>query len=151
MKSSTKNNLFFSVILLICMFALTLLRINLFNTTASNTLGAVYFTIYFVVFPCLSGVMLKVVVNNVKSALIITSLCMVIWSVGDAVFRGNRFFSELLLKVIIIQIIMFLYFIVFTIIKSEKKVFSIILISISFLILVLVFWGGQLLFLELAR
>ena len=150
MKSSIKNNLFFSVILLICMFALTLLSTRLPDLN-SNSLLAVFFTLYFVIFPCLSGIMLKVVVNNVKSALIIISLCVIRWSVGNTAFSETQpFFLELLINMIIIPITMFFYFIAYLVINSKKKVVSKILASISSLVLALVFWGGTMLFLELA-
>lgn len=140
-----------SLLHIVCMFAISLINVFLVNKDTPIELTSLYMTLYFVIFPCICGATLKIFVNNIKIALIITTVCLIIWSAGDAMLRQSRFFAELLINAIVFPIIFLAYFITFSILKKEKKKASIAFAILYALIFSFIFWCGNYFIMSFAK
>lgn len=141
--------IFSSIALLVCMFLFSLLTQHFIAIGASDQMWALIAALYLIVFPCITGALLKVTVNNKKPAMIIISLCIVIWSAGEAVIWGENLILQLLLKALFFPITMLFYYITFLTLKREKKRASIAIAGALTLLAAFVLWCGVLLFLSL--
>lgn len=148
---SSKRNVVFSITLLAFLFLLSVIKNYNAGTEASARIGALRMTVYFIILPCVSGVLLKVIVNDKKSAIIITAICMVLWAAGNALIWGGKFAVELLIALIVFPLIMLFYFMTFLTVTSKKKKVSIIIAIISALILTVAFWWGNAVILTFAK
>lgn len=146
-----KKNVIFSVILISCMFLMSLINSYLASIELSNKLLALILTLFFVIFPFLLGILLKLIVNNKHSALLIIILSTTISSIGDVIFLGESFIIELLSKVLVIPTTMIYYYITFSIIQRQNKVVPIIISIILSFFIAFGFWWSNLLFLTLAK
>ena len=131
------------------MFLFSLLTHHLIGIGASDEIWALTAVLYLIVLPCITGALLKVTVNNKIPAMIITALCIAVWSAGAAVFREERFVFHLLIKAVIFPMIMLFYYITFVIAKKEKKAASIAIAGALTLLAAFVLWIGVLFFLSL--
>lgn len=138
-----------SVSLLALVSLLWLMVYNMRNRGSPDELWAFVAAVYFVLFPCISGVMLKLTVNDRKLAILVLSVCLLLWSTGSAVFLKEKFVWELLLGLVVFPIIMLFYFFAYLIVKREKKTSAIVVMIVSTLGTAFIIWLGVLFFLSL--
>lgn len=145
------KNVLFSIILITCSILLSFLNNYFTNIELSNKIWSLILTLYFIALPALLGIMLKVIVNNKKHAVIIISLCTAISLICDAVILGEKIVLGLLTRAIPFLITMIYYFIAFSIINRRKKANAVTITIILTLLAALTFWWCNLLFLTNAK
>ena len=148
---TSKKNIIFTLILLAFLFLLSLISYHAAGKDLSEGIRALIMTLFFVIVPGLSGVLLKVIINDRKNAVIITAVCTVLWAAGNALIWGGKFLFELLIALVIFPIIMLFYFITHLTVTGKKKKASAIIASISALIFTLAFWWGNAIFFSFAK
>ena len=131
------------------MFLFSLLTHHFIGTGASDEIWALIAALYLIIFPCIAGAFLKVTVNSKKPAMIVISLCIAVWSAGEAVIWGENLIRQLLIRAIFFPITMLFYYIAFVIVKKEKKAASTVTAAALTLLAAFVIWCGVLFFLSL--
>lgn len=135
-----KKNIIFSVSLLAFLLLLSLIRGRVPFGELSEGSKAFVITFVIVILPCISGVLLKVIINDKKSAVIIALSCSVLWAAGDALIYGEMFFLNLLICLMIFPMTILFYFITFLVVTSKRKKAAVIIAAASALFIASAVW-----------